>query len=275
MAFLFNTYWQQVKDRCSDPLLFLIAGVTLVIGGVNVSTKMSDAADYGAPLPISNPLTTEFSSAAALILILPWLFAFFDRCPLTLQGWHRHILPYIAASVLFSLIHVGLMVIMRKMAWPALFEASYDFFAGGPGEILYEYRKDVITFLMYALVAELQRQVKLANAIQKQAAEPITLKSGATTILLQPSEFLFAKSAGNYAEITTSSGEHLARITLSDLAQQLQNHGCDAVRIHRSYILNRAVIAETSPIVGGDMMLKLKSGQTLRVSRRYKDVLDL
>ncbi|MEX0298876.1 MAG: LytTR family DNA-binding domain-containing protein, partial [Kordiimonas sp.] len=260
----------RAKARMRDPLLYLIAGVTLIIGAVNVSTKLSDAADYGSTLPLSNPITTEYSSAAALILILPWLFAFFDKHPLSLQGWQRHIVPYFAASVAFSLMHVFLMVLMRKAAWPVLYDVPYDFFAGGYGEIIYEYRKDAITFMLYALIGELQRQIQLANIEKNKATDPITLKSGATTILIQPAEFLFAKSAGNYAEVTTTSGEHLARVTLTQLETKLKNKGCDAIRIHRSYIVNRATITETSPIAGGDFMLKLKNGETLRASRRYR-----
>ena len=268
-------YLQKTKSRLGDPILYLIAGVTLIIVGINVSTKMSDATNYGAAMPLSNPVTTEFSSGAALILIMPWLFAFFDMKPVSARKWQIAILPYVAASIIFSLAHVLLMVLAREIAWPLLYDTPYQFFKGGYGELLYEYRKDAVTFLMYMLIAELQRHVSIANNGKQSAQDPIALKSGATTILLQPAEFLFAKSASNYAEITTTSGEHLARVTLAELETALTEKGCDAARIHRSYIVNRKAIAETSPIAGGDLTLKLRGGQTLRASRRYKENLDL
>lgn len=264
-------YLQKAIARTHDPLLYVIAGVTLVIAGVNVSTKLSDAADYGSALPLSNPMTTEFSSGAALILLMPFLFAFFDMKPLSQEKWDKIAFPYIAASIVFSLTHVFLMVLIRKAAWPLLYDAPYEFFARGYGELLYEYRKDAITFLLYVLVGELQLQIGLAKAAKHNLPDPITLKSGATTILLQPGEFLFAKSAGNYAEITTISGEHLARVTLAELETALKEKGCDAARIHRSYIVNRKAIAETNPIAGGDIAVRLRGGQTLRASRRYKE----
>jgi len=273
MAQSHSKYWQQVKSRTRDPLLYVIAGVTLVISAVNVSTKLSDAADYGAAMPWQNPVTTEYSSAVALILILPFLFTFFRRYPFSLAGWHKLVLPYIAASILFSLVHVFLMVAVRQTAWPMLFDRPYNFFSGGIGELIYEYRKDAITFLIYLLIAELQRQVSLAKTAKTPMVEPITLKSGATTILLQPAEFLFAKSAGNYAEVTSLSGTQLARITLAELENALQSGGCDAVRIHRSCIVNRTAIMETTPIAGGDLSVKLRGDEKLRASRRYKDKL--
>ncbi len=268
-----SNYRRLAKARTRDPLIYSIAVITLVIAAINVSIKLSDAAGFGAPLVWQNPVTTEYSSVAALILILPLLFAFFDTRPLSLNNWHQQLLPYIAASLLFSLAHVFLMVGMRIAVWPLLFDAPYRFFAGGPGALLYEYQKDLVTFATFLLIAQLQRQMIAARAAgqQPKPSEPVTLKSGAATILLQPQEFLLAKSAGNYAEVTSLSGTQLARITLRELEATLQAHGCDAVRVHRSTIVNRAAIMETTPIAGGDLMVKLRGGDSLRASRRYKD----
>ena len=79
--------------------------------------------------------------------------------------------------------------------------------------------------------------------------------------------------ACNYAQITSLSATQLARITLAELEALLQANGCDAVRIHRSCIVNRAAILETTPIAGGDLTVKLRGGENLRASRRYKDKL--
>ena len=273
MTVLLSKHWHQVKARLTDPLLYIIAAVTLVIAAVNVSTKLSDASGYGAAIPWQDPVTTEYSSGLVLIIILPFLFAFFDQHPITRINWHRKLPFYVATSILFSLAHVVLMVAARQLAWPMLFDRPYNFFAGGINELVYEYRKDAITFLMYLLIAELQRQVLLAKTSRATTHEPIILKSGATTILLQPAEFLFAKSAGNYAEVTSLSGTQLARTTLAELEALLQQSGCDAVRIHRSCVVNRTAVMETAPIAGGDLSVKLRGGEKLRASRRYKETL--
>jgi len=270
-----SNYGRLAKTRIRDPLIYGIAVVALVIAAINVSIKLSDAAKFGAPMVWQNPATTEYSSVLALILILPLLFAFFDTRMLSLKNWPQQLIPYIAASLLFSLAHVFLMAGMRTAVWPLLFDGPYDFFAGDPGVLLYEYQKDAVTFVIFVLIAQLQHQMIAAKAAGHQAKppEPITLKSGAATILLQPKEFLLAKSAGNYAEVTSLSGTQLARITLTELESTLQAHGCDAVRVHRSTIVNRAAIMETTPIAGGDLMVKLRGGDSLRASRRYKDAL--
>ena len=272
MAVSHSKYWNLVKARVRDPLIFIIAAVALVIAAINVSVKLSDAAGFGAAMPWQNPVTTEYSSVVALILLLPLLFGFFSLRPVSLKTWQSLLLPYLGASIVFSLAHVFLMVAMRTAVWPLLFSGPYSFFNNGFGALLYEYQKDAVTFVSFVLISELQRQVGLAKA-KSQQPEPIALKSGAATILLQPAEFLFAKSAGNYAEVTSLSGTQLARITLAELEATLQGRGCDAVRVHRSYIVNRGAIMETSPIAGGDLMIKLRGGDSLRASRRYKDAL--
>lgn len=270
-----SNFGHMVKARTRDPLIYIIAMITLVIAAINVSIKLSDAARFSVPMVWQNPVTTEYSSVLALILILPLLFAFFDTRALSLKNWLQQLVPYIAASLLFSFAHVFLMVIIRTAAWPVVFDGPYEFFANGYGALLYEYQKDAVTFVTFMLIAQLQRQMVAAKAARQQAKppEPITLKSGAAAILLQPQEFLLAKSAGNYAEVTSLSGTQLARITLTELEAILQAHGCDAVRVHRSYIVNRAAIMETSPIAGGDLMVKLRGGDSLRASRRYKSAL--
>ncbi len=270
-----TTYKQALRTRCTDPILLVIAVITLIIGIVNVQTSVKDAADLGQQVSALQEAIGEFTSVAVLILLLVPVFAFFDSFPLTRTTWKRRLLPYLIFSVVFSAVHIFLMVMIREVLWPPLLGGDYQFFTTGFAEALYEYRKDAVTFGLHLMVWELQRQVLQAKASATATAEPITLKSGATTIMLQPSEFLYAKSAGNYAEVTSSAGTQLARITLSELAGLLQKKGCDAVRIHRSVIVNRSAIMETAPIAGGDVTVKLRSGETLRASRRYKNAIEL
>ncbi|MBO6504515.1 MAG: LytTR family transcriptional regulator [Kordiimonadaceae bacterium] len=268
-----TTYQRALGLRWRDPVLLTIAVITLLIGVVNVQTSISDAANLGRELSPLKESLGEYTSIFIIILMLAPVFAFFDTYPITRQNWQKRAVPYLGASVAFSLVHVSLMVLVRKLLWPMLIGGSYEFFDEDYDAAFYEYRKDLVTFLLCVLVWELQRQIRQAKSSAAQAADPITLKSGATTILLQPAEFLYAKSAGNYAEVTSLSGTQLARITLTELAELLNDKGCNAVRIHRSVIVNRGAIMETAPIAGGDLTVKLRGGETLRASRRFKNAL--
>ena len=60
------------------------------------------------------------------------------------------------------------------------------------------------------------------------------------------------------------------RRTLGDLLEQL---GERFVRIHKSAAVNLAEVATLSPLFKGDHEVHLRSGATLRLSRRFKDAL--
>lgn len=262
------------RAHLKDTMLWVMVGVLLAVTISNVTTIISDAARAGAPVPWQRPVLTEVSSAVGAILMMPFLFAFFERLPLRTSNWISRLPAYMAVSMAFSAGHVFIMVMIRKAFWPVLFNAPYEFFGRYGGEAFYEYRKDAVTFLIILLLYTLERQVAQARAAKAAPQDPVLLKSGSTTILLQPSEFLYAKSAGNYAEVTSAAGTQLARVTLTELEALLREKGCDAARIHRSYIVNKAAITETAPIAGGDLNLKLRNGETLRASRRYRDKLE-
>jgi two-component system LytT family response regulator len=61
------------------------------------------------------------------------------------------------------------------------------------------------------------------------------------------------------------------RRTLADLLQQL--NPARFVRVHRSAAVNLSEIASLEPLFKGDHEIRLKSGATLRLSRRFKDEL--
>lgn len=265
--------WTDLRPHLKNPVFWVMALVTLIIAAVNITTKIDDYAGAGRSLDWRDPVLTEYSSALLIIFLMPVTFSFFEKLPLRRDKWINLLPYYFGASLVFSAIHVAGMVLLRKIFWPLMFEGRYEFFGHWFWTSFYEYRKDLVTFLMLLFIYLMDRQLRQAKAQASELA-PITLKSGATTILLNPSEFLYAKSAGNYAEVTSLSGMQLARVTLKELEELLTESGCNAARIHRSYIVNRSAIMETSPIAGGDLTVKLRGGETLRASRRYRENLE-
>lgn len=77
------------------------------------------------------------------------------------------------------------------------------------------------------------------------------------------------EGAGNYVRVHTAAGSHLIRATLAGLAERLD--AARFVRIHRSTIVNVDRIREVQPWAGGDYVAILHDGETLKVSRSYRD----
>ena len=118
-----------------------------------------------------------------------------------------------------------------------------------------------------------QLEAEVARAEARQTHR-LTLKCGGRTLRIAADEFRAAQAAGNYVEIRLAGGEHLARSTLTELERQLSEAGIDAVRVHRSWLVNRDAIREIAPTGEGDVAITLDTGAKVPGSRRYRDRLD-
>lgn len=73
----------------------------------------------------------------------------------------------------------------------------------------------------------------------------------------------------NYVILHQGAGESRIRSTLSGLEESLDPD--TFVRVHRSVIINLDHLKEVQPWFSGDYLAIMKSGEQIRVSRRYKD----
>jgi len=80
-------------------------------------------------------------------------------------------------------------------------------------------------------------------------------------------------AAGNYVELHANGRRFLHRTTLKTLAGRL-DPGRFA-RIHRSTVVNLERVRDLEPTPQGDWKLDLASGDRLRLSRRYREALDV
>jgi two-component system, LytTR family, response regulator len=81
-------------------------------------------------------------------------------------------------------------------------------------------------------------------------------------------EVVHLSAEGNYVRVHTAAGSHLIRGTLADLEARLDPRRF--ARIHRSGIVNIEAIKEVRAHFHGDYIVTLKTGGTLRLSRRYQ-----
>lgn len=73
----------------------------------------------------------------------------------------------------------------------------------------------------------------------------------------------------NHVHVHVGATVFLLRRTLQDLLSQLGER--QFVRIHKSTAVNIAAIASLAPLFKGDHEVTLRTGHTVRLSRRYKD----
>jgi two-component system LytT family response regulator len=86
--------------------------------------------------------------------------------------------------------------------------------------------------------------------------------------LIDVSTIHWLEADDNYVHLHTADREYLLRRTLQDLLAQLSPE--QFVRIHRSTAVNVSQIDSLKPMPKGDYEVQLRSGVTLRLSRRYR-----
>jgi two-component system, LytTR family, response regulator len=106
---------------------------------------------------------------------------------------------------------------------------------------------------------------------QSQSRNRLLVPVGERLELIDTDTIDWLEAADNYVHVHCGVKNYLLRRTLHDLLEQL---GVDCfVRVHKSAAVSMAAIQSLSPLFKGDYELTLRTGHTLRVSRRFKDEL--
>lgn len=244
------------------------------VAAMSIDTEFARDGRMGPPF---FAWVTEGSSRLVAALIVPAVLMLGLRAPLEPGRWRTSLPVHLLGFLAFTALHVTGMVLIREGVWAFAYGQSYDFFHDAPlREIVYEARKDLGTYIGYqiifavSLALQMRRlEAEVARAEARQTHR-LTLKCGGRTLRIAADEFRAAQAAGNYVEIRLAGGEHLARSTLTELERQLGEAGIDAVRVHRSWLVNRDAIREIIPTGEGDVAITLDTGSQIPGSRRYR-----
>lgn len=249
-----------------------IALVSVPIILVNATSVLIELRRLDLPVHPVEPFFWEISSAAILVLLAPLVGWAVRRWPLDGPGLWSALAIHAGLTVPFSLTHIAGLYSVRRAVYAALGE-SYDFFGSGVWlTILYEWRKDVISYTVFLAVFAaamwLEKRRDAASRTASAPAERIEVRDGGKTLFVAPADILYLEAAGNYVEIHTAAAAHLVRGTLAAWENRLAAHGF--ARIHRSRLVNRVHVAALAPTGSGDFEVTLTSGRTLQGSRRFR-----
>ena len=253
---------------------WLLAVVVMaLVAFVNVMTILDDAHRRGVAMPVILPVTLEATSAVAalgslMIVVIALRIAPPGHGPL----W-RTIATHVGGSVAYSVAHVALMTLLRTGVF-ALAGQRYHF---SLSELPYEYRKDVLSYLVIGAAFWLVTREGWAQLGAPERPAPpgpatFDIRDGATILRVGVAEILAATAAGNYVEFALEDGRRpLMRAPLSQVEAALAAHGF--LRTHRSWLVNAMRVRAITPAGSGDFRLDLGGGLTAPLSRRYPDAL--
>lgn len=270
------------------------AATALVVAGinsVNITTLMHDAvARHG--LPAWKAVVWEASSGLMILLFAVIPLAALVRAMPGRAPWPRIVGVHLAASLLFSVLHVTGMAGLR-MAIYTLMGESYSF-GDTVSEFLYEYRKDVAVYALVAAIGwvalRFEQTIDGLGAPRGENApalaptpallpmtppeEMLEIRDGSRLVVARVDDILCAHAEGNYVALTLVDGRQpLMRATLTGLEQRLATGGF--VRTHRSWLVNLRHLRESEPTGSGDFVLHMADGSKVPLSRRYGEAVRL
>ena len=245
---------------------FVAFGLVYVF--VNATSLIDERQVLGQPIVIWQPWVLEMTSFLAWLTLIPAILWLADR--FTMPGRpFQSLMMHLFATIPISLLHGGAMFVMRKLAY-AVMDENYRWSSAVLDTLIYEYRKDAITYASLVIVFLMLK--RLAALPQTNAdnlrTSLIEVRDGAQTIWIKPDEIDWIEAAGNYVELHGSFGTKLARRTLTEMETELLNHGF--VRVHRSRLARKAAIAKMATRQSGDFEIILRCGITITGSRRYR-----
>jgi hypothetical protein len=272
---------EQAAERRVRLWAFLVnAAVGVGIWIISASSILTRWEIEGVDKSWIEPWVLEGTSPLVTIPLFFAVYALERRAPLGTTSWKIALPVHVAGAITFCTLVIAWMALFRGTVWPILFDESYNLFDDGAVQVyIYEFRKLLPGYLGPLVLIYFVRQLEMTKLERDAALEEartthrLTLKCGGRTIFVDADEFQTAKAAGNYIEIKLTTGKQLARLTLAELERQLKDAGVDAVRVHRSWLVNRASIKEVAPTGEGDVSITLSDGDTVPGSRRYREQL--
>lgn len=259
----------------------LIIALLAVVGAINVFSTLHDAARHGEPLPAWQAVTWEATSAVSAFAGCAVIWLALRIAPPSRRRWPGFIAAHVVGSIAYSAVHVGGMAALRI----AVYAAAGQHYGLAPGDIPYEYRKDVLAYAAFAALFWLAPRLAAQGTGQTPGTSPesstepaareasFDIHEGARLLRVPIGEIIAVRAAGNYVEFLLHDGRRpLMRAPLAEIEAALRANGF--LRTHRSWVVNPARVRAIEPSGSGDHRLALDGGETAPVSRRYPEALE-
>ncbi len=243
---------------------------------VEAFSVITEYARVNRPLAAWEPFAWEYTSAASLGVLIIAIARLNHAFPLSRTTWTRTLPVHLVATIPFSLLHVGIMVALRKMIYLTAGRA-YEF---GPlaTELPYEFRKDFVTYWFVIGAIYLWQQLQFQNAARPAEGESADAPIARLVARKHGREFLISAQAidwieasGNYANLHSEGAIFPVRVPMAELEKRLDPERF--ARVHRSYIVNLDAVREIRPTESGDHSILTRDGASVRLSRRYRPAL--
>ncbi len=264
---------QRLRRPIEVSFWLIYIGTNAVVEALSVITEYQR---YNRPLENWEPFVWEFSSAILVGLLVVAIARLNQAWRFTADFWRVPLFVHMLATIPFSLIHVGGMVGLRKIAY-SFADRSYDF-GSLMVELPYEFRKDFVTYWFILGIIYLWQYLRFLRAarpetdVDAQAPfERLIAKKRGREFIINVVDIEWIEASGNYANLHHKDGVFPVRASMNELEGRLDKGRF--ARVHRSYIVNLDRTLEIKPTESGDFLIYMRDGADIRFSRRYRSKL--
>jgi hypothetical protein len=234
---------------------------------VNVTTQLDDSRRRGVAMPWQLSVTLELTSALAALACVFIILLAVRLAPPGRGPWWRTLGVHLGGTAVYSTAHVGLMTLLRML----VFTAAGTSFRWAPSELPYEYRKDLLAYVVIGGIFWVASRPRAAPPVDADAEAPpatFDIRDANTLLRVPVGEILAVQAARNYVEFALEDGRRpLMRASIAQIEAALGPAGF--VRTHRSWLVNAERVRALSAAGSGDFRLDLGGCLTAPLSRRY------
>jgi two-component system LytT family response regulator len=101
----------------------------------------------------------------------------------------------------------------------------------------------------------------------------IAIKAKRRILFIDAADVIAVEAKGQCVLLLHTSSSYMLRESISTMEEKLNLHGF--VRIHRSVLVNAALVEEIHPLSTGEYVLRVRGGREFTVTRTYKKNLQL
>jgi len=274
--------WRGMNGAQRRTAILALGGFLTIVVMVMIANALSTITDLrstGARVPDHLIWSWEWTSMIGWLSLYPALWWTTGRIRPPRFGWAAIVVLFLAGSGAASAWHIGVMVALRHAYYVAVGEGPYRFFGMVGDRIAYEYRKDLVTFSQFVVIACVVRWMIARNADLPAASAPVApsdtrrlvVADGGVRRSIPHDQIESVAAAGNYVEVNWAGRTLLHRTTLTAVEAEL---GDTFARVHRGTLVRLGAISHVEVDRSGDFSVTLDSGTVVRGSRRYRGSID-
>ena len=269
----FSSYFLKNKRIILIFFIFMYGSINAWIESVST---IADFQRLGIEISYWEPYCWAFSSFIVTFILILYIIRALSKHPFTYGSIIKHTFYHFAHSIIFSLAHISGMVLIRKVVY-FFNEKTYEF-GHWPTEMLYEYRKDILSYFfiltgiyIYQMtVKQLQGDASIVPEYTNTSnhTDKLLIKKKGKEFIINLKHVSSIESGGNYIYIHSNNQVYPMRSTMNKMIKRLDQS--QFIRVHRSYIVNVDYIKEIISPENQVYKIVMINKSTIPLSRKYR-----